>query len=91
MWAGSRQHIFNISWKTMSGGYLMKENLHQCFMLARVEALGSATEIHTQADRHAFWSIWSSFFHPEMVQAFGCLSQVPSHSGVSLKWEKYVV
>lgn len=72
MWPGSRQHIFNISWKPTSGCYLMEENLHQCFKLVRVEALGSAKEIHTQADRHAVQGIWSSFFfHLGKLQLFG--------------------
>lgn len=69
----------------------MVGNLHQCFTLAHVEALGSVEEIHTQADRHAVRGIWSSFFHLGKVQAFGSSvagSQacwVSSHRDVSLK------
>lgn len=62
MWAGSRQHIFDISLKALGGCYLMTVNLHRCFTPAHVEALGSAEEIHTQALRHAVRRIWSHLF-----------------------------
>lgn len=55
--------------------------MHQCFTLAHVEALGSAEEIYTPADRHAVGASGARFFTSKKVSVVR--SSVPGFVGMS--------